>query len=1007
MNFISCRAITRVKDKTHVISQKYASLITPRFYHSSKPLRCAGATSSGLAQEQSQSYIHHIGKEPLVYRNVGQHLRLAAEKYPNNEAIVSCHQAQRLTYSDVLEKVDRIAASFYQLGLKKGDRVGIWAPNGTQFYLSTLAAARAGMISVVINPAYQIPEIEYAIKKVGVKAIYIPERYLSQRYYEMLAQLAPELATSKPGELQSSKLPSLSAVIVDSESGGSYRTVQYQDLFTLSSSEDQSKIESLQSQISPDSGVNIQFTSGTTGQPKAALMSHYGFVNNGIHIGFRNEFNLKDHRICVQTPFFHVFGMVIGIVAAMSYGTTLVLPGPGFKVAESLEAIDKEKCTVIYGTPTMYVDLVRRVREANIKLPPIDLAVTGGAICSPKLFEDIQEVLGVRQVKTVFGMTEASAVLFQSLFNESKDKVLQTVGHLHDHYEAKVVDANGNTVPMGAPGELWVRGYGTMLGYWGDPQKTKETIDVDKWLKTGDQFELRPDGYGKIVGRMKEMVIRGGENIYPKELEDFLNTHPKILETHCIGVPDERMGEELCAYVRLKDEGQSLEHAEMKQFCKGKISHFKIPKYLRIVDEFPKTVSGKIQKFKLVGINPAFQAPEVEYSLNKVGVNALIAAESHRNHNYYETLTKIIPELANSPKDSLNCSKVPTLKTVIIDNERSSGSLPGTFSFRDLLTLSTPQQAATIESLQSEISPDSGVNLQFTSGTTGQPKAAYMHHFGFVNNGIHIAVRNEFDRSLHRICLQVPLFHAYAIVVGIMAALTHGTTLVLPDSGYNPLQSLEAIVKEKCTTIYGTPTMYVDLIKAVRETNFQMPAVEQAVTGGASCSPKLFQDIRDVLRVRKPKTVFGMTEASAILYQSLFNDDGDELLNTVGHVTDHYEAKVVDSAGNTVPFGTPGELWVRGYGTMLGYWNDPKKTKETIDVDKWLRTGDQFVLRADGYGKIVGRIKEVIIRGGENIFPKEIEDFLNAHPKILETHCIAVPDERMGEEQMFAKECSK
>uniref|UniRef100_A0A8D8AH55 Medium-chain acyl-CoA ligase ACSF2, mitochondrial n=2 Tax=Culex pipiens TaxID=7175 RepID=A0A8D8AH55_CULPI len=273
-----------------------------------------------------------------------------------------------------------------------------------------------------------------------------------------------------------------------------------------------------------------------------------------------------------------------------------------------------------------------------------------------------------------------------------------------------------------------------------------------------------------------------------------------------------------------------------------------------------------------------------------------------------------------------------------------------------------------------------------------------MHHYGFVNNGIHIAVRNEFDRSLHRICLQVPLFHAYAIVVGIMAALTHGTTLVLPDSGYNPLQSLEAIVKEKCTTIYGTPTMYVDLIKAVRETNFQMPVVAQAVTGGASCSPKLFQDIRDVLRVRKPKTVFGMTEASAILYQSLFNDDGDELLNTVGHVTDHYEAKVVDSAGNTVPFGTPGELWVRGYGTMLGYWNDPKKTKETIDVDKWLRTGDQFVLRADGYGKIVGRIKEVIIRGGENIFPKEIEDFLNAHPKILETHCIAVPDERMGEE---------
>lgn len=248
----------------------------------------------------------------------------------------------------------------------------------------------------------------------------------------------------------------------------------------------------------------------------------------------------------------------------------------------------------------MYVDLVRAVREKGIKLPPVDLAVTGGAACSPRLFVDIQEALGVRQVKTVFGMTEASAVLFQSLFNESTENVLETVGHLTDHYEAKVVDKDGITVPFGTSGELWVRGYGTMLGYWGDEQKTKDTIDVDKWLKTGDQFQLREDGYGKIVGCIKEMVIRGGENIYPKELEDFLNTHPKILETHCVGVPDERMGEELCAYVRLQDPTMSLGHAEMKEFCKGKIAHFKIPRYLRVVDSFPKTVSGKIQKFKLV-----------------------------------------------------------------------------------------------------------------------------------------------------------------------------------------------------------------------------------------------------------------------------------------------------------------------------------------------------------------------------------------------------------------------
>lgn len=258
------------------------------------------------------------------------------------------------------------------------------------------------------------------------------------------------------------------------------------------------------------------------------------------------------------------------------------------------------RCSIIYGTPTMYVDLVRKVHETNIELPSVDLAVTGGATCSPKLFQDIQEALRVKQVKTVFGMTEGTAVFFQSLFNEPRENVLETVGHLMDHYEAKVVDQDGNTVPFGASGELWVRGYGTMLGYWGDEKKSRETIGADKWLRTGDQFQLREDGYGKIVGRIKEMVIRGGENIYPKEIEDFLNAHPKIRETHCIGVPDERMGEELCVYVRLRDASQPLDHAEMKQYCKGKISHFKIPRYLRIVDDFPKTMSGKIQKFKLL-----------------------------------------------------------------------------------------------------------------------------------------------------------------------------------------------------------------------------------------------------------------------------------------------------------------------------------------------------------------------------------------------------------------------
>ncbi|XP_053692203.1 medium-chain acyl-CoA ligase ACSF2, mitochondrial-like [Sabethes cyaneus] len=991
---------------SRILTLKSASLAVFRSFHYTKHLSVTTSVSDALQHEQTQSYIHHIGKEPLVYRNVGQHLRLAAEKYLNNEAIVSCHENKRLTYSEVLEKVDRLAASFYQLGLQKGDRIGIWAPNGTQFYLSTLAAARAGMISVVINPAYQVPEIEYALKKVGVKAIIANERYRNQQYYKMLAQLAPELEHCKLGQLNSSRLPSLSAVIIDSDQQNAKLpgAIQFQDLLRLPSETELSTIDALQSKISPDSGVNIQFTSGTTGQPKAALMSHFGFVNNALQISRRNEFDTKDHRICVQTPFFHVFGMVIGIVASMTYGTTMVLPGPGFKAAESLEAIIKERCSVIYGTPTMYVDLVRQLREGSLKLPPIDLAVTGGATCSPKLFLDIQETLGVRQVKTVFGMTEASAVIFQSLFNESKENVLQTVGHLMDHYEAKVVDENGNTVPLGASGELWVRGYGTMLGYWGDELKSKETIGPDRWLRTGDQFQLRQDGYGQIVGRIKEMVIRGGENIYPREIEDFLNTHSKILETHCIGVPDERMGEEICAYVRLRDSSQTMDHAEMKEYCKGKISHFKVPRYLRIVEDFPKTTSGKIQKFKLVeifknevGINPAFQVPEVEYSLNKVGVKALISAERHRKQNYFEMLEHLAPELRSCSTGQLKCSRLPSLKTVIIDSE-SGNKLQGAISIEELLNLSSEQNTSQIESLQAKISPDCGVNLQFTSGTTGQPKAALMSHYGFVNNGIHIARRNEFDRKPHRICLQVPLFHAYATVIGVTAAMTFGTTIVLPGAGYSPLESIESIVKEKCTTIYGTPTMYVDLTNKVREKKLKLPPVDLAVTGGATCSPKLFMDIMEVLGVHKVKTVFGMTEASAVLFQSLFDDSKENILETVGHMTDHYEAKVVDRDGNTVPFGTAGELWVRGYGTMLGYWEDERRSKEIVDVDRWLRTGDQFVLRPDGYGKIVGRIKEMIIRGGENIFPKEIEDFLNTHPKILETHCIGVSDDRMGEE---------
>ncbi|XP_067623666.1 medium-chain acyl-CoA ligase ACSF2, mitochondrial-like [Eurosta solidaginis] len=348
----------------------------------------------------------------------------------------------------------------------------------------------------------------------------------------------------------------------------------------------------------PDNGCNVQFTSGTTGQPKAAVLTHYNIINNGIHIGNRNQLDQKS-RICVQVPLFHVYGVVITAMAAMTHGSTLVLPAPGFSPADSLRAIVDEKCTVIHGTPTMYVDLIKKQREEKMPLESAKMAITGGAPCSPQLFLDIKNVLGVEHIRTVYGLTETTAVIFQSKPEDGMDKILNTVGHLLDHVEAKVVDTEGNLVRFGEPGEIYVRGYVTMLEYYEDEVKTKETIGNDRWLKTGDQFVLEADGYGRIVGRLKEMIIRGGENIFPKEVEDFLNTHPKIIETHVIGVPDERMGEQLCAFVRLQDGIDSITRDEVKEFAKGKIAHFKVPLHIIPLDEFPRTTSGKIQKFKL------------------------------------------------------------------------------------------------------------------------------------------------------------------------------------------------------------------------------------------------------------------------------------------------------------------------------------------------------------------------------------------------------------------------
>ncbi|KAH8378032.1 hypothetical protein KR093_008534, partial [Drosophila rubida] len=545
------------------------------------------------------SYIHNVGKEPLTYRNVGQQIELAASKFGSTEAIVSCHEAERYTFRGLLQEVDRLAAGFRKLGLKKGDAIGIWAPNYMHWYLTYMGAARAGLTSVGINPAFQGPEVAYCLKKVDIKAIVAPEEFRSTKYYEILRDICPEVATSEPGKIKSEEFPHLRAIIINSKESlkGALR---FDELRDMSNATEQAEIGKLQREICPESPCNVQFTSGTTGNPKAALLSHYNLINNGIHVGTRNE--LDGERICVQVPLFHAFGVSITIMAGLAKGATLVLPAPGFSPKDSLRAIADEKCTVIHGTPTMYVDLVQAQRTLQVPLGKIKKAITGGAIVAPQLILDVKEVLGVQTMHSVYGLTESTAVIFQSKPGEPADTVLNSVGFVTDHIEAKVIDSNGHLVPFGQPGELCVRGYLTMLGYHKDVDKTQEILSADNWLHTGDQFVIEANGYGRIVGRLKEMIIRGGENIFPKEIEDFLNAHPHVVEAHVIGVPDERLGEDLCAFVRLHDnvDPKTFTSDAVRAYSKGKLAHFKVPRYVVPIDAFPKTTSGKIQKFKLL-----------------------------------------------------------------------------------------------------------------------------------------------------------------------------------------------------------------------------------------------------------------------------------------------------------------------------------------------------------------------------------------------------------------------
>ncbi|KAK5645290.1 hypothetical protein RI129_006590 [Pyrocoelia pectoralis] len=545
--------------------------------------------SSSARFYSNLSYFHHIGKSPLKHISFGNLLELAANQFAERDAVVSVQENKRITYYDLLCQADRFAAGLQQIGLKYGDRVGIWAPNILEWTVCYFACARAGFVVATLNPSYVGQEVECCINKIGLKAIICPEKSKKSHFYDVLGTVINNLRNQIPGKLNSSNTPTLNSIVTVSENnlGG---TFNYNDVMGMASEKAIKQIKANQDRVNPDNPVNIQFTSGTTGKPKAAVVSHYNLVNSSLSIGKRNELDTKHHKIGVQVPFFHTFGYTVTIGATVSYGATMVVPSPTYDPLLNLRAIKEENCTVIYGTPTMYVDLLNVQMQYNEKIDP-EIAVSGGSPCSPELFKKMREHLKVKKVKSVYGLTEATAVVFQSMPSDDEDKMINTVEHLCDHLEVKVVDENDNVVPLG---------YTTMLGYWEDKAKTNEIIDSHHWLRTGDKFILDKDGYGRIVGRLKDMIIRGGENIFPKEIEDFLSTHPDILEVHVVGLSHKRLGEEVCACVKVRDGGGAkLTLEAIVDFCKENLAKFKIPSQLRIVEEFPKTQSGKIQKYLL------------------------------------------------------------------------------------------------------------------------------------------------------------------------------------------------------------------------------------------------------------------------------------------------------------------------------------------------------------------------------------------------------------------------
>ena len=542
------------------------------------------------------SYVHGAAAQPLIGETIGRYFDSACARYGAHEALVVRHQNVRLSYAELKLKVDALACSLIRLGLKPGERIGIWSQNNLEWALTQFATAKAGLVLVNINPAYRRAELEYALNKVGCRALILSPAFKSSDYLEMLSDLAPELATCKPGALRSERLPALEMVIRMGEAQ-SHGMFNFDTLLSAPSLPQLQALEALGDTLQFDDPINIQFTSGTTGNPKGATLSHHNILNNGLFVAEAIGLSEAD-RLCIPVPLYHCFGMVMGNLGCLTHGATMVYPSEAFEPLAALETLAEERCTAMYGVPTMFIAVLDHPRFGEFDLTTLRTGIMAGSPCPTEVMKRVVDKMHMGEVTIAYGMTETSPVSFQSGRDDPLDRRVSTVGRIQPHCEVKIIDTDGRIVPRGTPGELCTRGYSVMLGYWGDEAKTREAIDAAGWMHTGDIATIDEAGYCNIVGRIKDMVIRGGENIYPREIEEFLYRHPKIVDVQVVGVPDEKYGEALCAWIILR-EGESLTEDEVRAFCQGQIAHYKIPAYIRFTDSFPMTVTGKIQKFQI------------------------------------------------------------------------------------------------------------------------------------------------------------------------------------------------------------------------------------------------------------------------------------------------------------------------------------------------------------------------------------------------------------------------